>query len=128
MRYLTLSEVLELHGRVMEQSGGVVGILNLSALESALAQPLMTFGGEELYPTAIEKASALAYSLIQNHPFVDGNKRTGHAAMEVFLVLNGFEIRASVDEQERIILEVASGKLSRAEFAAWLGAHARQKS
>ena len=128
MRYLTLSEVLELHRRVMEQSGGAVGILNLSALESALAQPLMTFGGEELCPTAIEKASALAYSLIQNHPFVDGNKRTGHAAMEVFLVLNGFEIRASVDEQERIILEVASGKLSRAEFAAWLGAHARQKS
>lgn len=65
-------------------------------LESALIQPRMTFGGEELYPTIIEKASALGYSIIKNHPFIDGNKRAGHAAMEVFLVLNGFEISASI--------------------------------
>jgi death-on-curing protein len=56
----------------------------------------MTFGGEELYPTIVEKASALGYSIIKNHPFIDGNKRAGHAAMEVFLVLNGFEISASI--------------------------------
>ena len=60
------------------------------------------------------------FSLVNNHPFVDGNKRTGHAAMEVFLVLNGFEIRASVDEQEQIVLQVASGELGRDRFTAWL--------
>ncbi len=122
MRYLTLNEVLELHRRIIAQSGGALGVLSLSALESALAQPRMTFGAEELYPTVIEKASALGYSLIKNHPFVDGNKRTGHAAIEVFLVLNGFEIDAPVDEQERAILQVASGDMDRAAFLAWLRA------
>jgi death on curing protein len=73
----------------------------------------MTFGGNELYPAVVDKAVALGYSVIQNHPFVDGNKRTGHAAMEVFLVLNGFEIQSSVDEQESIILQVAAGELDR---------------
>jgi death-on-curing protein len=82
MRFLTLSEVLELHRQVMEQSGGLLGIRDLGALESALAQPRMTFGGVDLYPTLIEKASALAFSIINNHPFVDGNKRVGHAALD----------------------------------------------
>ena len=123
MRYLTLNEVLELHQLVMQQSGGAVGIHNLSGLESALAQPRMTFGGEELYPTLMEKAVALGFSLIQNHPFVDGNKRIGHAAMEIFLILNGYEIEATVDEQEKVILQVASGQLERNEFTEWLHSH-----
>ena len=123
MRYLTLNEVLELHGQIISQSGGTPGILNLNALESALAQPRMTFGGTDLYPTIAEKASALGFSLIKSRPFVDGNERSGHAAMEVFLVLNGFEIRAPVDEQERIVLQVASGELGRDNFTAWLKAH-----
>lgn len=127
MRYLTLSEVLELYRRIMRQSGGIMGIHSLSALESALAQPRVTFGGKELYPTLIEKASALGFSLIKNHPFVDGNKRTGHAAMETFLILNGFEIDASVDEQEMIVLKVASGELGRDEFTDWLRAHLVEK-
>jgi death-on-curing protein len=128
MHYLTLGEALELYQRVMEQSGGSVGIHNLSALESALAQPRMTFGGEELYSTIVEKASTLGFSLIKNHPFVDGNKRAGHAAMETFLVLNGFEINASVDEQEQIILQVALGELERDEFADWLRNHIVEKN
>lgn len=80
----------------------------------------MTFGGENLYSSAIEKAVAIAFSIMMNHPFVDGNKRTGHAAMEVFLILNGMEISASVDEQEQIILAVASGKIERETFVGWL--------
>jgi death-on-curing protein len=60
----------------------------------------------------VEKASALGFALIKNHPFLDGNKRIGHAAMEVFLVLNGFEISAPVEEQEQIILQVASSAIS----------------
>lgn len=73
MRYLTLSEVLELHRQIVNQTGGAKGILNLGGLESALAQPRMTFGGSDLYPTIADKASVLGYSLIQNHPFIDGN-------------------------------------------------------
>lgn len=123
MRYLTVGEVIEIYSRVMTQSGGSVGILDLGALESAVAQPRMTFNGKELYPTIFEKASALGFSLIQNHPFVDGNKRTGHAAMETFLMLNGYEISASVDEQVDIILGVASGKIDRNAFTDWLRNH-----
>src|SRR6478609_3351817 len=113
MRYLTLSEVLELHRLILEQAGGAGGVRDLSVVESALAQPQMTFAGEELYPTVIEKASALAFSLIMNHPFVDGNKRVGHAAMETFLLLNGWELGAGVDEQEQVILRLAAGEMSR---------------
>ena len=128
MRYLTLSETLDLHRRVIGQSGGALGILDLGALESALAQPRMTFGGKELYPNIMDKAAALAYSLIQNHPFLDGNKRTGHAAMEVYLYLNGFEIQSSVHEQERTILQVAAGKMDREAFTVWLGDHVVARS
>jgi death-on-curing protein len=123
MRYLTVGEVLGIYNRVIKQSGGGVGIRDLGALESAVAQPRMTFNGEELYRTIVEKASALGFSLIQNHPFIDGNKRTGHAAVEIFLMLNRFEISASVDEQVEIILGVASGKMSREVFTNWLQTH-----
>ncbi|MBW4560529.1 MAG: type II toxin-antitoxin system death-on-curing family toxin [Mojavia pulchra JT2-VF2] len=120
MRYLLLVEVLVLHRQIIEQSGGALGIRDLGGLESALAQPRMTFSGEDLYPTVIDKAAALGFSIIMNHPFIDGNKRTGHAAMETFLILNGIEISASVDEQEQIILVVASGNLRREAFGEWL--------
>ena len=82
----------------------------------------MTFGGEDLYPALVEKAAAIGFSLVMNHPFIDGNKRIGHAAMETFLVLNGHEIDAPVDEQEDVILRLAAGDLGRAEFIEWLGA------
>jgi death-on-curing protein len=127
MRYLTLNEVLVLYRRIIEETGGTAGILDLGMLESALAQPRQTFGGTELYPTPVEKATALGFSLIKNHPFVDGNKRVGHAAMEVFLVLNGYEIKAPVDEQERVILDVAAGEMSREAFTEWLADHAVER-
>ncbi len=120
MRYLTLIEVLELHRRIIKQSGGISGIRDLGLLESAIAQPWMTFDKEDLYPTLLEKAAVLGFSIIMNHPFVDGNKRTGHATMETFLVLNGVEINADIDEQECIVLDLASNKLNRDAFLTWL--------
>lgn len=120
MRYLTLIEVLELHRRIIEQSGGALGVRDFGLLESAIAQPRMTFGGEELYSSLIEKSVALGFSIIMNHPFVDGNKRTGHAAVETLLILNGMEISASVNEQERVMLAIASGEMGRKEFVEWL--------
>ncbi|MEL7069598.1 MAG: type II toxin-antitoxin system death-on-curing family toxin [Cyanobacteria bacterium J06634_6] len=123
MRYLTLIEVLELHRRIIEKSGGALGIRDFGLLESAIAQPRMTFGGEELYTSLIEKSAALGFSIIMNHPFVDGNKRIGHAAVETLLLLNGMEISASVDEQERAMLAIASGEMGRKEFIEWLQAY-----
>lgn len=123
MRYLSLAEVTALHDQVLADSGGASGIRDLGAAESALAQPRQTFGGEDLYPSLEEKTAAIGFSLIQNHPFVDGNKRTGHAAMETFLLLNGHEITASIDDAERMILDVASGRASRADLLAWVQAH-----
>jgi death on curing protein len=113
MRYLTIEEVLRLHDRLIERTGGSAGVRDRGALESAVAQPQMTFSGDDLYPTLPEKAATLCFSLAMNHPFVDGNKRTAHAAMEVFLILNGFEIRSSVDEQEAMMLSLATGILKR---------------
>jgi death on curing protein len=127
MRYLSLGEVLLLHARVLERSGGATGLRDLGALQSALAQPTMTFDDRDLYPTLETKAAALAYSLVMNHPFVDGNKRIGHAAMEVFLVLNGVEVVASVDEQESVFLRLADGQISREQLTEWLASRLRSR-
>ena len=123
MRYLTLAEILDLHARIIEQSGGAAGVRDLGSIESALAQPQMTFAGQELYPAIESKATAICFSLVMNHAFVDGNKRIGHAAMETFLVLNGFELASSVDDSEQIMLKLAAGKLTRDEFLQWISAH-----
>lgn len=93
---------------------------DLGRIQSALARPTATFDGVELYPSLAEKAVALGFALIQGHPFIDGNKRIGHAAMGVFPVLNGFELLESVDEQEKTILAVASGALGRDAFVRWV--------
>lgn len=120
IRYLSLLEILDLHRQIINQSGGTSGIRDLGALESAVAQPRMTFGGEDLYPTIVSKAVAIGFSLVMNHPFIDGNKRIGHAAMETFLVLNGLKINVSVDEQETVILQLASAKIGREKLLKWL--------
>jgi death-on-curing protein len=123
MRYLTLNEVLALHQQVIAQSGGAAGVRDVNGLDSAIVQPQMSFGGQELYPTLADKAAALAFSLVLNHPFIDGNKRVGHAAMETFLVLNGHELNAPVNEQEHVILQLAAGALGRADFTDWVRTH-----
>ena len=123
MRYLSLGEVVRLHHWLLESSGGASGIRDLGMLDSALAQPRVTFDGKDLHPTLIDKAAALCASLVQNHPFVDGNKRIGHAAMATFLLLNGTEIVATTDEQERLILNLAAGLAGRPQVAAWLHTH-----
>ena len=120
MRFLSLGEVLALHQRILATSGGRPGIRDLGTILSALSQPKASAGGEDAYPTIHEKAAALGYSLIRNHGFIDGNKRVAHAAMEVFLVLNGLEINASVEDQERFVLSLAAGEVSREDLASWL--------
>ncbi len=124
-RYLSLAEVLKLHGLIIAKSGGSDGLRDLGMLESALGQPRQTFGGEDLYPSLTSKAAALGFSLIMNHPFIDGNKRVGHAATETVLMLNGFELAAEIDDAEAEILAVAAGQRTRDEFQAWIEKHVR---
>jgi death-on-curing protein len=121
--FLTLDDVLELHREMISVIGGSHGVKEQGALESALAQPQMTFGGEDFYPTVAEKAAALAFSFIQNHPFNDGNKRAGHAAMLLFLDINGYSFIGDLDDQERVIFAVADSKMGREEFTEWVMAH-----
>ncbi len=126
-RHLTIDEVLELHRLVIAQSGGSEGMRDRGLLASAVAVPKSTFDKQELYATLAAKAAALGYSVVCNHPFVDGNKRVGHAAMETFLVLNGWELSADVEEQERVILRLAAGQMTRPELTAWVEAHLIQR-
>jgi death-on-curing protein len=95
-------------------------VRDIGALLSAVAQPRVSFAGKDLYPTLEEKAAALMFSLIQNHPFMDGNKRLGHAAAEALLALNGVQLLASVDDAEKVVLEVAAGKCSREQLLSWV--------
>ena len=120
MRYLTLAEVLDLHRRVIEQTGGADGIRDLGGVESAVAQPQMSFDGVPLYPTITESAAALCFSLVMNHPFVDGNKRVGHAALETFLVLNGYELMGDIGDAEKLMLNLAAGEVTRDELLNWI--------
>ena len=118
MRYLTLGEVIELHGCVLQVGGGAPGLRDLGGLDPGLAQPRATFGGVDLYPTLAEKA--------QNHPFVDGNRQVGRAAMETLLILNSAEIAAAVDEQKRLMLDLAGGQVDHLpHLTDWLRHHLR---
>ena len=123
MRYLTVGEVIELHRLIIAATGGATGVRDLPALQSAVAQPRMSFGGADLYHGPAEKSAALCFSLVMDHPFVDGNKRIAHAAMETFLVLNGFELNAPIDQQEKLFLGLAAGTVSRDELVKWIKAH-----
>lgn len=123
MIYLTTDEVIQLHDLLIQQSGGCPGIIGHGLIDSAVYQPQATFGGQDLCPTLAEKATVLAFSLALNHGFHDGNKRVAHAAMETFLVLNGHELNAGVDEQEAVFLQLAASALSRDDFLAWIQQH-----
>ncbi len=92
-------------------------------VESAVALPRQSFGGVDFDPTLADKAAALGYSLVANHGFEDGNKRIAHAAMEAFLVMNGHELSAGVDEQNDVFWRLAGKGMTRDEFFEWVRTH-----
>src|SRR5512143_1418097 len=110
----------------MDAAGGAAGLSRLPALEAAVALPRQPSGGAGLYPELADTATALAFALIHNHPFSDGNKRVGHAALEAFLLLNGHELAATTEEGETAILGVASGRWSQEDLLAWVRLHLRR--
>jgi death-on-curing protein len=115
--FLTLGEVIEIHRDQIERYGGDPGIRDLGLLQSAMAMPAAGFGGRYIHTDLYEMAAAYLFHIIQNHPFVDGNKRTGAVASLVFLSLNDVEIEADEEEFERIVLGVAQGKIDKASVA-----------
>jgi death-on-curing protein len=123
MNFPSLDEVIELHRRAIAEHGGIPGIRDQGMLESALHQPFHSFGGEDVYPTDAAKVSALVYSLVQNHPFHDGNKRVGLACLSVTLMLNGRELLAEEMEVVEIILRIAQHQMEREDFMAWIADH-----
>ena len=112
LKFLSLTEVLEIHKDQTARYGGDSGVRDMELLKSALGMPLATFGGEFLHTDIYEMAAAYLYHIVMNHPFVDGNKRTGAVAAIVFLFMNGYEFNAPEDELFSTVLELAEGGLS----------------
>ena len=123
--YLTAEQVLFIHYRLVSETGGEHGVRDIGLLESAVARPKATFDGQELYTNIFEKAAALMESLVNNHPFIDGNKRTGIACTVLFLRQNGITFSAKNSDLERFTLRVASSKSKPPEIAKWLKNHSR---
>jgi death-on-curing protein len=120
VEYLTLEEVLLLHARLIQRTGGSGGVRDMGLLDSALARPWATFGGEDLYPSLWHKAAVLMHSLIKNHPFVDGNKRTALTATGLFLELNGYALTANNEEVLDFVRRAAVGKGDIESMTTWL--------
>ena len=119
-RYPSLEEVVAIHFRITEKTGGSQGVRDWDLLSSALGRPQATFGGEDLYPDIFLKAAAVVQSLSSNHPFVDGNKRTALATLEYFLHLNGLGIKATQREKVDFTLWAENEKPNLEEIASWI--------
>lgn len=120
VRYVSLEDALAIHKLSIRRYGGLEGVRDKGLLESALAQPQQTFGGVELYPSLEEKAARYAFGIINNHPFADGNKRTGAAVMAVFLRANGARFKPRLIDMQDKIIALADGSLSFDELVAWI--------
>lgn len=123
MKCLSKRQVILLHRQLIDETGGSPELRDEGLLESALNAPFQSFGDTSAYPSLQQKAARLCYGLVQNHPFVDGNKRIGAHAMLVFLALNGVELSYTQRELADIILQVASGEKSYDELLAWILTH-----
>jgi death-on-curing protein len=120
---IPVKEVEEIHKILIDNFGGSHGLRDLGGLESALARPFQTFENQELYPTIILKAAALLESILVNHPFIDGNKRTGYTLLRLFLLSNGLDIDASQDDRYEFIISATTGKKDFEGIVEWLTSH-----
>lgn len=124
---ISVKEVEEIHKLLIDKFGGSDEIRHLGGLESTLARPFQTFESKELYSTVIDKEAALIESLLMNHPFVDGNKRTGYLLMRIYLISNGMDILANQEEKYNFVMSIASGKTKFEEIVKWLTYHTFMK-
>lgn len=124
--FLTAEQVLFIHARLVSETGGAHGVRDVGLLLSAVARPKASFDQQDLYPTLHAKAAALFESLISNHPFVDGNKRTAITAAGMFLRINGYRLMAANAEVAAFTLACAQGGISLPEISTWFEQHAEQ--
>ncbi|AOR22716.1 type II toxin-antitoxin system death-on-curing family toxin [Clostridium taeniosporum] len=120
MKHLSKEQMMYLHSMAVKKTGGLDGIRDEGLLDSALNSPFQSFAGEELYPSIQAKAARLGFSIIKNHPFLDGNKRIGMLAMMVFLEINGIELECSDEDIVDIGLGIASGKYEDDHIIEWI--------
>ena len=120
MRRLTTAQVLQMHHLLIKETGGSAGIKDSGLLDSALNLPFQSFGGEDIYQTVRAKAARLAFSIVNNHPFIDGNKRIGLLSMLVFLEMNGIEVNCTDEELIGLGLELASRNISYEDLLNWI--------
>ena len=120
---LTKEQVVSIHSSLIKASGGTDGVRDEGLLESALESPFQTFDGHDIYPSIIQKAARIGYSLVSNHSFIDGNKRIGIHIMLVFLAINGIDISCSQEDLIKIGLSLADGTMTFEELSAWLSSH-----
>jgi len=123
--FLTLDEVVAIHRNQIELYGGAPGVRDWGLLKSAVAMPASAFGGAYVHTDLCEMAAAYLYHLAQNHPFVDGNKRVGAVAADVFLALNNATLTAGEDDYAEMVLAVARGELTKSAVAEFLREHTR---
>lgn len=126
--YLSVAQLLTLYRALMAAFGGREGLRDRSGLESAGARPAATFGGEDLYPDLAAKSAALMHSLVLNHSFVDGNKRVGAAAAELFLRVNGAELDVGDEEFEAAALSTAAGDVEAEALTIWFRQRVRPRT
>lgn len=124
--FLALDEVVEIHRDQIERYGGSPGIRDIELLQSAVAMPIAGFSGNYLHSDIYEMAAAYLLHITRNHPFVDGNKRTGAVAAVVFLMMNGIELNAAEDSFEGMVRSVAEGKTDKAKAASFFRRHAKK--
>lgn len=117
---ITLKKVLAIHQILIKEFGGSEGVRDQNGLESAISRPFQTFGGQALYPEAVDKAAAITESIVKNHPFVDGNKRTGYVLMRLFLMQEGLDIEATQDEKYEFVIKIARGELDFEAIREWI--------
>jgi death on curing protein len=117
---ITKEEVFLIHDEVVKLHGGANGIRDIGGLESAIARPFQSFAETDLYPTYFEKAAAIGESIIMNHPFIDGNKRTGYVLMELLLRIEGIKITASDDSLYAFVISISTGELKFDQIVDWL--------
>ncbi|MGZ3944211.1 MAG: type II toxin-antitoxin system death-on-curing family toxin [Mucilaginibacter sp.] len=122
----TVKEVEHIHYVLIDEFGGGSGIRDIKGLEAALARPYATFDQQELYPTAVEKAAAIFESIIINHPFIDGNKRTAYVLMRLVLLEAGLDIVASQEEKYKMVISASKGEMRFDEIKTWLNLKARK--
>ena len=123
MIWITTDDVIQIHSRVIQHSGGMDGLRDRASLEAAISAPMQSFGDQDLYPTTVEKIARLGYGLASNHAFVDGNKRIGAMMTQLLLKWNGFQMSLRSGELADMFIAIADGSAKETDLLAWIQRH-----